>query len=289
MLLVVSPQGTVLGPLLFLIYINDLPECVSSMCSLFADDCLVYRKIESERDIKILQNDLSNLELWARKWLMTFNTDKCEFLQITLKPVTPNSYTLYGRNLKEVTEAKYLGVTIDCKLSFTKHIDIVCKKANSTLAFIRRNLKSCQRQIKVDAYLMYVRPILEYAAVVWAPHTGCDIERLEAVQRRAARFVMSDYNRTSSVTVMLQDLNWDTLSSRRQTSRLCLLYKILHNIVDVTLPSYITPSTRFTRGHNQKFILPQSRIDAYKFSFFPNSIRLWNNLPIKTVHACTDN
>ena len=90
---------------------------------------------------------------------------------------------------------------------------------------------------------MYVRPILEYATVVWASHTGCDIERLEAVQR----FVMSDYNRTSSVTIMLQDLNWDTLSSRRQTSRLCLLYKILHNIVDVTLPSYITPSTRFTR------------------------------------------
>ena len=64
------------------------------MCSLFVDDCLAYRKIESERDIEILQNDLSNLELWARKWLMTINTDKCEFLQITLKPVTPNSYTL---------------------------------------------------------------------------------------------------------------------------------------------------------------------------------------------------
>ena len=84
---------------------------------------------------------------------------------------------------------------------------------------------------------MYVRPILEYAAVLWAPHTGCDIERLEAVQRWAARFVMSDYNCTSSVTVMLQELNWDTLSSRRQTSRLCLLHKILHNIVDVTLPA----------------------------------------------------
>ena len=281
------PQGTVLGPLLFLIYINDLPECVSSMCSLFADDCLVYRRMESERDIKILQNDLTNLELWARKWLMTFNTEKCEAIQLSLKPAIPNSYTLYGKHLKGVTEAKYLGVTIDCKLSFTKHIDTVCKKANSMLAFIRRNLKSCQRQIKADAYLMYVRPILEYAVVVWAPYTKCDIDRLEAVQRRAARFVTSDYNRTSSVTVMLDNLNWSTLISRRQTSRLCLLYKIIHNLVDVTLPNYITPATRFTRGHDQKFILPQTRIDAYKFNFFPDSIRLWNSLPLETVHAHT--
>ena len=105
-----------------------------------------------------MQNDLTNLELWSRKMV---NTDKCEIIQISLKPVTPNSYTLYGRHLKEVTEAKYLGVTIDRKLSFTKHIDIVCKKANSMLAFIRRNLKSCQCQIKADAYLMYVRPTLE--------------------------------------------------------------------------------------------------------------------------------
>ena len=262
------PQGTVLGPLLFLIYINDLPECVSSMCSLFADDCLVYRMIESERDIKILQNDLTNLELWARKWLMTFNTEKCEAIQLSLKPAIPNSYTLYGKHLKGATEAKYLGVTIDCKLSFAKHIDIVCKKANSMLAFIQRNLKSCQRQIKADAYLMYVRPILEYAVAVWTPHTKCDIDRLEAVQRRAARFVTSDYNRTSSsVTVMLDNLNWSTLISRRQKSRLCLLYKIIHNLVDVTLPSYITPATRFTRGHDQKFILPQPRINAYKFIF----------------------
>ena len=149
---------------------------------------------------------------------MIFNTDKCEVLQIALKPATTNSYTLYGRHLKEVTEAKYLGVTIDCKLAFTKHIDIVCKKANSIAILwhlFDKIFKSCQRQIKIDTYLMHVRPILEYTAVVWASHTRCDIERLEAVQRQAARFVMSDYNRTSSVTVMLQDLNWDTLSSRR--------------------------------------------------------------------------
>ena len=158
-------------------------------------------------------------------------------------------------------------MTIDCKLSFTKHIDTVCKKANSMLAFIRRNLKSCQRQIKADAYLMYVRPILEYAAVVWAPHTKCDIDRLEAVQRRAARFVTSDYNRTSSVTVMLDNLNWSALISRRQTSRLCLLYKIIHNVnlVNVTLQTIL---------HQQL----DSQEDIIKNSSYPNPELMLINL-----------
>ena len=99
-----------------------------------------HRKYTLERDIKILQNDVTNLELWVRKWLMTFNTEKCKAIQLSLIPTILNSYTLYGKHLKGVTEAKYLGVTIDCKLSFTKHIDTVCKKANSMLAFIQRNL-----------------------------------------------------------------------------------------------------------------------------------------------------
>ena len=116
------------------------------MCSLFADDCVVYRKTESERDIKIMQDNLSNLELWERKWLMSFNTDKCEVLQIILKPVTPNSYTLYGKHFKGVAEAKYLGVTIECKL-FTKHIDT----------------STCQQQVRLDnkqvkSYYLAVQP-----------------------------------------------------------------------------------------------------------------------------------
>ena len=117
--------------------------------------------------------------------------------------------------------------------------------------------------------------------MVWAPHTKCDIDKLEAVQQRAARFVTSDYNRTSSVIVMLDNLNWSTLISRIQTSRLCLLYKIIHNLIDVTLPNYITPATRFTRGHDQKFILPQSRIDTYKFIFSQIQLEYGTAYPLK--------
>ena len=92
------PQGTVLGPLLFLIYINDLPDCISSSCSLFADDCLLYRKVHSKADQEALQQDLENLQEWANKWLMTFNINKCEVLQISLQhTIIENSYLLYNQ------------------------------------------------------------------------------------------------------------------------------------------------------------------------------------------------
>ena len=104
------------------------------------------------------------------------------------------------------TDAKYLGVITDSKLSFNKHIDITCKKANNTLSFLRRNLYHCHRKVKVDAYQTYVRPILEYAATVWAPYTQRNISKLESIQRRAARFVMGDFSTYSSVTNMLANL-----------------------------------------------------------------------------------
>ena len=240
------PQGTVLGPLLFLIYINDLPKCVSSHCALFADDCLLYQQIKSNDDHEILQHDLHNLELWANKWLMSFNVSKCEVLRISLKNILEFSYILYNLPLQNVSEARYLGVTIDSKLSFNKHTDVICKKANSALAFLRRNLLSCNVKIKSDAYLMYVRPILEYAICSWSPHSKQNIDKLESVQRRAARFVMGNYCYTSSVTEMLNSLKWPSISLHVNIMKLQMMYKIIHGIVDLKLPDYITFNSKRT-------------------------------------------
>jgi len=114
----------------------ELPDCIASSCGLFADDCLLYRKIETNSDHKMLQQDLHNVEMWARKWLMAFNMDKCEVLQISLKTQSDTYYILYNSELRQVTDSKYLGITINSKLSFNKHIDMTCKKANSTLSFL---------------------------------------------------------------------------------------------------------------------------------------------------------
>ena len=280
------PQGTVLGPLLFLLYINDIPGQLTSACRLYADDCILYRQIETQADASSLQNDLEVLEEWEKIWKMKLNIDKCMVLSVTLKsnPITSH-YILHNQQLTPVHSAKYLGVTIDSKLSFNDHVDSTCKKANSALAFLRRNFRLCQRKIKVDLYLTYVKPILEYAASVWSPHTGYAMNKLENIQRRAARFVMSNYSRTSSVTEMLNSLKWNSIKSRYEELRLLTFYKIIHNCVSLSLPNDIQPSSRATRGNYLKFVQLQPRIDVYKYSFYPNVIQLWNSLPNHVVSS----
>ena len=284
------PQGSVLGPLLFLIFINDLPLDVNSTCRLFADDCLLYRQIDSVSDANILQQDLNSLEVRGKTWLMQFNPTKCVVLTVTnkLSPIT-SQYKLYNHLLAHVSEAKYLGLTLDKHLNFNKHIDVTCKKANASLAFIRRNTYFCNRNVKIDAYKTYVLPIMEYAAFVWSPHTSQNINKLETIQRRAARFVMSNYDRHSSVSEMLHVLQWSRLQERRNVQSLLIFYKILNGLVDVSLPDGVTPGRTLNRGHSRKFTHILPRINAYKFSFFPRVLPLWNSLPSTVVHAQTYN
>ena len=144
---------------------------------------------------------------------MKFNPTKCAILTVTNK-INPiySQYSLYNQTLQHVSEAKYLGLILDQNLNFNKHIDnILCKRTNVALGFIKRNTYYCQRHVKIDAYYTYVRPIMDCAAFAWSPHTTKSINKLEAVQRRAACCVMSNYNRNSSVSNMLATLNRKSL------------------------------------------------------------------------------
>ena len=176
------PQGSVLGPLLFLLFINDITHHLSSTCRLYADDCILYRCIDSQSDIDALQEDLKQLEIWEEIWNMKFNIDKCMVLHVTLKrnPIL-SEYSLHGHNLNTVSEAKYLGVLLDSKLSFNQHINSTCQKANFVLSFLRRNLKRCHKKVKIDSYNLFVKPILNYAATVWSPYTQCYKNKLESI------------------------------------------------------------------------------------------------------------
>ena len=146
-------QGSVIDPILFFIYINDLPNNLKSTARLFADDTIIYMTISNGTDATALQQDLDKLATWEETWQMEFHPQKCSVLHIT-RSRNPKykQYTLHGHTLVKEDNAKYLGVVINKTLSWNNHINYVTKKANASLGFLRRNLKICQEKFKTSAY-----------------------------------------------------------------------------------------------------------------------------------------
>ena len=274
------PQGTVLGPLLFLVYINDLAKKTTSSVRLFADDCVMYRRINNSADCNALQDDLNSLHDWEKTWLMSFNAKKCHVLRVTHARARKifHDYKLGESVLKPLPSHGYLGVEIADDLKWNCHVGITARKANQTLGVVRRNLKHCPSTIKEKAYKSVVRPKLEYASSIWDPYTKNNIKILEAVQRRAARFVCNTYSRESSVTAMINKLEWPLLEQRRAESRLVMLHRIINEAVDIACDDLVARSTS-TRGHTQRLNRIQCKKDCYKYSFIPRTIVQWNNLP----------
>ena len=144
------PQGTVTGPMDFLVFINDLPQNLRSSVKLFADDCTVFRKIAGPEDAGMLQKDLDALTAWQSKWQMNFNAQKCYVLRVTHSRSPHNfKYTLNNSELADMQEYPYLGVTITSNLTWNSHVNKVVAKANRTLGFIKMNLYSCSKNVKI--------------------------------------------------------------------------------------------------------------------------------------------
>ena len=159
-----------LGPILFLAYINDLPEQVRSRVGLFADDTAMYLAFDKQADLEILQKDLEILENWEKLWDISFNPSKCQVIHVTRRktPLQTNNH-LHGCVLESVPSAKYLGVTISEDLKWSEHISNITKKANQKLGFLKRNIWAHNKNLKSAAYKTLVRPQLEYASTVWSP------------------------------------------------------------------------------------------------------------------------
>ena len=164
------PQGSVLSPILFLVYINDLPEQVKSRVRLFADDTAMYLALSSHIEGQVLQNDILSLEKREKMWDMNFNPSKYQVLHVTrLKTPIETKCFLHDTMLDSVSSAKYLGVTISDDLSWSTHIDNITKSANQTLCFLKRNIRVHNKDLKSVAYKTLVRPQLKYASIVWSP------------------------------------------------------------------------------------------------------------------------
>ena len=285
------PQGSVLGPLLFVIYINDLPDAVKSHIFLFADDTKVFRRIDSVNDSLQLQRDIDALDDWTSKWLLKFNSDKCHVL--TMGKVEDikhtHHYKIGNQELDHVFSEKDLGVTFDTDLAFEEHITSKVNKANAIMGLIRRSFSFLDKDFFKKLYVTFVRPHVEYAQPVWAPHLKKYVDMLEKVQMRATKLVDGFAN--MSYEERLRELDLPTLVYRRARGDMIEVYKHLNIYHKETLPSRFQIS-RLNRSHNFQLIWNKPNDGSrgtQANSFYFRTIPMWNDLPSTAVNATTVN
>lgn len=284
------PQGSILGPFLFLLYTNDIGDRLSTntTISLFADDAKISRPIYSFQDCETLQSDLFALELWSDTWLLQFNTLKCKILSFCRTLRYSYDYQLRNEPLERVYQFKDLGVIVTSNLSWKPHVQCIVSKANRLLGLIRRTLGPlAPLKSKLLLYLSLVRSTLMYASVVWKPDKG-DLVLLEGVQRRASKFILNDY--TSEYKTRLTRIGIIPLSYLREQNDLCFLYKCLHRYYDFDIFSYVQlcePTATNTRSNSEPLRLkPHTFKTELAASFFTHRIiDSWNALPpsVRTI------
>ena len=282
------PQGSVLGPLLFLVYIDglaQLPLSSGAQMVLYADDLLLFRTVSGKEDYLHLQNDISIVENWVAHNHLTLNANKCKYMVVSRKrsPTLPSNLTLGDSDLERVECFKYLGILLSNNLSFSEHIQATCTKARKILGLLyRRFYNNTDGATLLPLYLMMVRPHLEYASPVWNPHMHKDVTLLQNVEKFAFRMITKRWD--SGYQELLDMVAIPSLEKRRLQSSLCMLYKIVHNLCHFP-PYVITPRSNVSKRTDRPLLLhqPFASTNALMYSFVPRTVNVWNSLPQEIV------
>ena len=266
------PQGSVLGPLLFILFINHLPDCLKSSVQIFADD---LKLIANLSDKTVIDNDLKSLEDWERKWLLEFNSEKCKVLHIDL-----NDYVLNGKQLKKTEQEKDLGVLTSGTLLWNDQIESCISKANQMLCWISRNLIIREKSLMLRVYKTLIRPHFEYCVQLWNPAAEhgnwCLILRIESVQRRFTRMI--EEVGLLPYSERLRILQLTTLAERHSRGDLIEVYKANKGF------SQLTGVLNFSRSGSNLICKPgkskSAKITRISRNFINERVMLsWNKLP----------
>lgn len=276
------PQGSVLGPLLFIIYINDIDVGLVSKISKFADDTKLGANAVELTGVQQLQSDLDKIGEWSQKWQMPFNMGKCKVMHIGHRNLHAD-YTMLGSEVEKTDLEKDLGVLISSDLKFSKQCIEVEKKAQKLLGYIKRQFKYRNKEIVLTLYNSLVRPHLEYAVQFWSPALRKDIDRLERVQARATKLIPSI--RKKGYQRRLQDLGLYTLETRRLRGQLIEVFKILKGFNNVDYRNFFTLNENQTRNNGLKIELKRFSTSLCG-NFFTYKIgNVWNGLPSEVVNS----
>ncbi len=273
------PQGSVLGPLLFTIFINDLPSEIRSHIKIFADDTKIYNSISNSN---VLQDDLDKLLVWSRKWLLPFNVDKCKVIHYGRHNID-TQYFMNNMLLAADDSIKDLGVLFQSNLKFDQHIHTITASANGRIGIIRNTFHKIDCYGFLILYKALIRPILEYCVTIWSPHLRKHEIELETIQRRATKLVPRLCH--LSYADRLKALKLDTLYYRRRRCDLLQVFRIINKIDSIPPDNFFEFNTGITRGHCKKLIKPRATTTTKQYSFAHRVINDWNSLPNEVVVA----
>jgi hypothetical protein len=278
----------VLGPTLFLVFINNLEDGMLSKVLKFADDTKIYSNVSSANGQAQLQSDLDRATDWSSKWLMSFNVDKCKIVHAGYNNPQA-SYFMNGTQLNPVNEEKDLGITMHKSLSVSRQCAEAAKKGNRAVGQIKRTISNKSKDIVVPLYKSLVRPHLEYCVQAWSPYLKKDIAVLEKVQRRATRMIpeLCDL----SYEERLHACGLTSLENRRVRGDLIETFKLVKGLEKVPASRFFSepPSSLGVRGNSCKLFKNRARLEIRRQFFSNRVVDKWNRLPQSAVDATSTN
>ena len=281
------PQGSVLGPLMFLLYVNDIADNLLNISRLFADDTSVSSSSNDTQEIKrTLERDMEKVLDWSNKWKVSFNPSKTELLFIGN---CPDDFEIIFNNtpIKPIDSHKHLGLTFSSNAKWSLHIDNICNSALRRINFLKKLKYKLTRCTLNKIYCTFILPILEYGCEVWGGCSKGDEEKLEKVQLEAARLV-TGLPLFTSKCYLYSETGWEKLCDRRERRKLTLFHKIFHNNTPEYLSDIITPYKRnnvYNLRSDADFVPPNFRLLTTNRSFFPSTIRSWDTLEQDLRHC----
>ena len=278
-------QGSCLGPLLFLLYINDIVNVFDDnvVCKLYADDVKLYCYIDSNADTETLQHNIDALRIWSDTWQLNISIAKCAALTLGNRSITLDPYRLYNSDIVNVCNTRDLGISIDSHLKFTLHINQLCGNARRKIGLLFKCFTTRNPLILTKAYTTYVRPILEYASVIWNPVYVGQIYQIESVQRHFTKRIMPT---DISYSDRLSQLKLESLELRRLKTDLIMLYKIIKGLVDLDFKQFLVLNlnTFNTRGHAFRIAPECATVNCRRHFFTQRVTNIWNSLPADIVN-----